>query len=51
MLPGSISMRFVSGRSVLVGTDAGDIYALGNPVENEILPTVAFDADLLVTAS
>jgi hypothetical protein len=45
-----IDDSFDSGRVILVKTDAGNIYALGNPVENKILLTLAFDAVLLVTA-
>ena len=45
-----IDDSFDSGRVVLVKTDAGNIYGLGNPVENKILLTLVFDAVLLVTA-
>jgi len=45
-----IDTSFDSGRVILVKTDTGNIYALGNPVENKILLTLAFDAVLLVTA-
>jgi hypothetical protein len=45
-----IDDSFDSGRVILVRTDAGNVYALGNPVENKILMTLAFDAVLLVTA-
>jgi len=45
-----IDDSFDAGRVILVKTDTGAIYGLGNPVENKILLTLAFDAVLLVTA-
>jgi hypothetical protein len=38
---------FDSGRVILIKTDQGNIYALGNPVENTTMQTLTFDAVLL----
>lgn len=42
---------FDAGRVILVRTDVGDIYALGNPDENDTAQTLTFDAVLVVPAS
>lgn len=42
---------FDAGRVILVRTDVGDIYALGNPEENNTFQTLTFDAVLVVPAS
>jgi len=46
-----IDDSFDAGRVVLVKTDAGSVYALGNPVENTILLTFTFDVVLLAAGS
>jgi len=45
----AIDQSFDASRVVLVRTDTGSVYALGNPVENKILLTFTFDAVLLST--
>jgi hypothetical protein len=42
---------FDSGRVILIKTDVGAIYALGNPVENGTAQTLTFDAVLLIAGS
>jgi hypothetical protein len=44
-----VNDSFGTDRVILIKTDTGSIYALGNPVENTILLTLAFDALLLST--
>jgi len=39
---------FDAGRVILIKTDTGSIYAIGNPVESTLLLTLAFDAVLLL---
>jgi hypothetical protein len=46
-----IDESFDSNRVVLVKTDTGAVYALGNPVESTILLTFTFDAVLLSSGS
>jgi hypothetical protein len=40
---------FDSGRVILIRTDQGRVYALGNPVEDATAQTLTFDAVLIVT--
>jgi hypothetical protein len=40
---------FDSGRVILIRTDVGNLYALGNPVEDSMMQTLAFDATLIAT--
>jgi len=40
---------FDSGRVILVRTQTGAVYALGNPLEDSILLTLTFDAALIAT--
>ena len=42
---------FDENRVILIRTDTGDIYALGNPVENSLAQTLTFDAALVEMAS
>jgi hypothetical protein len=42
---------FDAGRVILIKTDLGNIYALGNPVEDTDAQTLSFDAALVVPAS
>lgn len=46
-----VADSFGTDRVILLKTDTGSVYALGNPVENTILLTLAFDALLLTTGS
>lgn len=48
-----VSEPFDSGRVILVRTDLGNVYALGNPVEDteSITTTLTFDAVLIVESS
>jgi hypothetical protein len=39
---------FDSGRVILIRTDTGQVYALGNPVEDAVALTLTFDAALIV---
>jgi hypothetical protein len=39
---------FDSGRVILIRTDTGQVYALGNPVEDAQALTLTFDAALIV---
>lgn len=41
---------FDAGRVILIRTDLGDVYALGNPVEDDTAQTLTFDAALIATA-
>ncbi len=45
-----VDESFDAGRVILIRTDLGSTYALGNPVENTILLTLTFDALLLIEA-
>ncbi|HSG78988.1 MAG TPA: hypothetical protein VLD62_05350 [Acidimicrobiia bacterium] len=38
---------FDAGRVILIRTDAGNVYALGNPVEDDTAQTLSFDAALI----
>ncbi len=38
---------FDAGRVILIRTDEGNVYALGNPVENETMQTLTFDVVLI----
>lgn len=42
---------FSSGSTVLIRSTDGNVYALGNPIENTLLLTLTFDAVLIDTAS
>lgn len=42
---------FDSGRVILIKTDEANVYALGNPVENETMQTLTFDAVLVSSGS
>lgn len=42
---------FDAGRVILIKTDLGNVYALGNPVEDTDAQTLTFDAALVVPAS
>lgn len=43
-----INEGFGTGRTILVRTDLGNVYALGNPVEDATAATLTFDAALIV---
>ncbi|MFP3948902.1 MAG: hypothetical protein ACLFWG_09245, partial [Longimicrobiales bacterium] len=45
---GIVNEGFDSGRTILVRTDLGSVYALGNPVEDATAGTLTFDAALIV---
>jgi hypothetical protein len=42
-----VSEAFDSGRVILIRTDVGTVYALGNPVEDTFAQTLTFDAALI----
>jgi len=42
---------FDSDRVILIRTDTGDVYALGNPVESTLAQTLTFDAVMVAAAS
>lgn len=42
-----VEVPFDAQRVILLRTDAGNVYALGNPVENTTLNTLTFDAALI----
>ena len=46
-----VSETFDTGRVILIRSDTGAIYALGNPVEDTTALTLTFDAVLLVVGS
>jgi hypothetical protein len=45
-----VSDPFDAGRVILIRTDMGNVYALGNPVEDMTAGTLTFDAALIVPA-
>lgn len=46
-----VESPFDANTVVLVRTQLGNVYALGNPVEDTLMLTLAFDATLIVSAS
>lgn len=44
-----VSDPFDAGRVILIRTDLGNVYALGNPVEDDTAQTLTFDAALIAT--